>query len=155
MAGVPVPPRNIELMLIRLQVEQQQQLGAAVAAAVLLRRRHQRKERRKRRRRQCWMRPWMERRSFYGSYANLMRELKRESQGDFTTYMSMEPRMFHELLQRLAPRLTKMYTHYRRALEPGLKLAVTLRYMATRNSYRTIGRKVVRLIVRSVIGCHE
>ena len=36
MVGVTVPPRNVELMLVRLQVEQQQ-LGA-VAAAVLLRR---------------------------------------------------------------------------------------------------------------------
>ena len=66
-----------------------------------------------------------------GIYANLMRELGRESQGDFTNYMRMEPGMFHELLLRLTPRLTKMDTHYRRALEPGLKLAITLRYMAT------------------------
>ena len=117
MAGVPVPARNVELMLVRLQVEQQQQLGAAVAAAVLLRQRHQRIERS---RRQCWVLPWIERRSFYGSYANLMRELERESQGDFTNYMRMEPRMFHELLLRLTPRLTKMDAHYRRALQPGL-----------------------------------
>ena len=47
-----------------------------------------------------------------------MRELERETQGDFTNYMRMEPGMLHELLQRLAPRLTKMDTHYRRALKP-------------------------------------
>ena len=73
-----MPPRRLELMLVRLQMEQHQ-LGV-VAAALLLRRRNQRKERRRRR---YWVRPWIQRRSFYGNYANLMRELERESQGDF------------------------------------------------------------------------
>ena len=85
------------------------------------------------------MRPWIERRSLYGNYSNLMRELERESQGDFINYMRMEPRMFHELLLRLTPRLTKQDTNYRRALEPGLKLAITLiRYMATGDTYHSL-----------------
>ena len=116
MAGVPVPPRNVEMMLVRLQVEQQQQLGD-VAAAVLLRRRYQRKERSVR---QCWLRPWIERRSFYGSCTNLTQELVMESQGDFTNYMSVEPRMFHELLLRLTPRLTTMWDFSVRLYNHGL-----------------------------------
>uniref|UniRef100_UPI00358E636F putative nuclease HARBI1 n=1 Tax=Myxine glutinosa TaxID=7769 RepID=UPI00358E636F len=127
MAGVPLPLRRLEVMLARLQMEQQKQLGA-VAAAVL----------RRRNQRQYWVRPWIGRRSFYGNYANLMRELERESQGDFTNYMRMEPRMFHELLLRVTPRLTKLDTNYRRLLKPGLKLAITLRYMATGNSYHSL-----------------
>ena len=67
-----------------------------------------------------------------------MQELERESQGDFTNYMRMEPCMFHELLLRVTPRLTKRDTNYRRALELGLKLAITLRYMATGNSYHSM-----------------
>ena len=67
-----------------------------------------------------------------------MQELERESRGDFTNYMRMEPRMFHELLLRLTPRLTKQDTNLRRPLEPGLKLAITLRYMATGNSYHIL-----------------
>ena len=57
----------------------------------------------------------------YGNYANPMKELERESQGDFTNYMRME------VLQRLSPRLTKWDSNYRCAHEPGLKLAITLR----------------------------
>ena len=67
-----------------------------------------------------------------------MAELERESQGDFNSFMRMEPAMFHELLMRLTPRLTKAETNWRKALEPGLKLAVTLRYFATGSSYREL-----------------
>ena len=41
-----------------------------------------------------------------------MQELEREAQGDFTNFMLMEPRMFHELLLRVTPRLTKQNTNY-------------------------------------------
>ena len=47
----------------------------------------------------------------------------------------MQPEMFNELLHRIRPRLVKHDTTYRDDLEPGLKLAVTLRYLATGNSY--------------------
>ena len=58
-----------------------------------------------------------------------MAELKRECHGDFVAYLRMEPAMFHELIKRLTPRLTKKDTNLRRCLSPGLKLAVTLRYL--------------------------
>ena len=45
--------------------------------------------------------------------------------------------MFYELLQRITPRITKS-SSYRQPLEPGLKLALTLRYLATGNSYKSL-----------------
>ena len=39
---------------------------------------------------------------------------------------------------RLTLRLTKADTNFRRALEPGLKLAKTLRYLATGSSYHDL-----------------
>ena len=121
-----VPPRSLEL---HLHLQQQQRLGAVAAAALLRRRNHKRE----RRRRQYWRRPCIERLVIYGDYENLMRELERESQGDFTNFMRMEPRTFQELLLRVRPRLTKQDTNYRKALEPSLKLAITLRYMTSGN----------------------
>ncbi len=67
-----------------------------------------------------------------------MQELERESKGDFINYMRMEPCMFHEPLLRVTPRITKKDINFRRALEPGLKLAITIRYMATGNSYHSL-----------------
>nr|XP_054753725.1 uncharacterized protein LOC129259462 [Lytechinus pictus] len=56
-----------------------------------------------------------------------MTELQRECQGDFMNYMRMPPETFLELLQRITPRIEKSY-RYRQPLDPGLKLAITLRY---------------------------
>ena len=52
--------------------------------------------------------------------------------------MRMEPDLFHEVLARVGPRITKQDTFRRRALEPGLKLAITLRYLGTGNSYMSL-----------------
>ena len=46
-------------------------------------------------------------------------------------YTRMEPAMLRELLDRIEPRITKRTTYMRTPLEPGVKLAITLRYLAT------------------------
>ncbi|KAK7108048.1 hypothetical protein V1264_015850 [Littorina saxatilis] len=43
----------------------------------------------------------------------------------------MDPVAFHEHLTRIEGRITKQQTHWRKPLAPGLKLAITLRYLAT------------------------
>jgi len=49
----------------------------------------------------------------------------------------MLPQMFDELLKRIVPRCHKMDTHYRKALEPALKLAITIRHLASGDKYPT------------------
>ena len=49
--------------------------------------------------------------------------------------MRMPPDMFDELLARVGPRITKQTTRYREPLEPGLKLALTLRHLASGSTY--------------------
>ena len=46
--------------------------------------------------------------------------------------------MFDELLDRVGPRITKKMTNCRSPLEPGLKLAITLRHLATGESYMSM-----------------
>jgi len=55
-----------------------------------------------------------------------MAELRMEDQHSFFNFLMMPPQMFDELLKRVGPRCHKMDTHYRKALEPGLKLAITI-----------------------------
>ena len=50
----------------------------------------------------------------------------------------MTPEMFDELLQRLTPRLLKLITNWRKTLDPGLKLAVILRDLASGDSYPSL-----------------
>ena len=65
----------------------------------------------------------------------------------------MEPRMFDEILQRVGPRIKKVDTNFRRALEPGLKLAITIRHLASGDKYPTLQYdfRVSRLTITKII----
>jgi hypothetical protein len=84
-----------------------------------------------------WARAWLgpERRRQFGLYDQLMMELRREDTAAFTNFMRMQPEMFDEILARVGPRITKQHTFYRAPLEPGLKLAITLRHLASGSKY--------------------
>lgn len=56
---------------------------------------------------------------------------------DFKNFLGIEPAMFKELLlllDRVGPRIEKEDTYWRPALDPGLKLAVTVRFLAAGDS---------------------
>lgn len=73
----------------------------------------------------------------HGQYETLMQELMQECHGDFKSFLRMEVEMFMELLHRVAPVIAKNM-RYREPLDPGLKLAITLRYLATGNSFHSL-----------------
>ena len=87
-----------------------------------------------------WVRPWLSvpRRLMYEHYHCLMRELRMEDTASFCNFMRMEPQMFDELVDRLSPRITLHDTNWRKALEQGLKVAVTLRYLASGDRYQSL-----------------
>ena len=97
-----------------------------------------RRRRRPRRQKRWWVRQWLTRRVDYGIYTNLMRELELEDPAAFKNYLRMEPAMFQELLLRISPRITKQDTFWRKPLDPALKLAITLRFLATGDSYKSL-----------------
>ena len=92
----------------------------------------QRRSRRRRRRRiaprRFLVRQWILRRTDFGHYDNLTRELEAEGHGVFTNFLRVPPDMYRALEERLTPRLMKKDKWYREALKPGLKLAISLRY---------------------------
>ena len=66
-----------------------------------------------------------------------MAELGMEDQQSFFNFLKMPPQLFDELLNRVGPGCHKMDTHYRKALEPGLKLVITIRHLASGDKYPT------------------
>lgn len=127
---------RLQLLNWQLQLKQQQNVNNMLILQVV--QNHNRVQRRRRQRRTVWVRPWVQRRIELGQYARLMEELRLEDVRGFRNFLRVDPAMFQELLLRLTPRLTKMDTFYRKAMSPGLKLAVTLRYYASGDSYHSL-----------------
>ena len=109
-------------------------LQIAVLQQDLLERDVQKVRKRKRRRpRRYQIRPWLAegRRRLYGHYARLMEELRVEDPQSFST-ISGWSLMFDKLVQRVGPaKIEKHNTKMRKALLPGLKLAITVRFLAS------------------------
>ena len=97
---------------------------------------NRRRRRRRKRQRSVWARPWIGRRVEQGLYDRLMVELRNEDHRSFQNFMRMPPAMFDEIVERLTPRITKQTTNWRTPLEPVLKVALTLRHLASGAKYK-------------------
>ena len=71
-------------------------------------------------------------------YENLLQELNREDVREYQNFIRVPPELFMEILHRVGPRIQKAHTNFRLPLEPGIKIAITLRYLATGNKYKTL-----------------
>ena len=71
----------------------------------------------------------------FGFYGQLIRELEAENHSDFANVMRMPPQMFREVLGWVGPLRSKKDIRWHDALEPGLKLAITLWHIATGDIY--------------------
>ena len=128
---------RFNLIIPLLQLDENENNNAAARARVVA----AQARRRAPRPRRWWIRPWLDRRVLRGrgAYAGLMRELQRDDVAAFRNFLRVEPRMFQEILERLIPRLEQPRTcNYREAIEPGMKLAITLRYYASGDSYKSL-----------------
>ena len=125
--------QRVRLANLRLQLLQVQSRRDYLMAAFLL---EEQRQHQQQRRCTMWVKPWL-RRVTIGHYDTLMQELMRESRGDFKSYLRMEPEMFREMLDRVSPRIEKSQQG-RPPLSPGLKLAITLRFLSTGNSYHSL-----------------
>ena len=116
----------------------------------------ERSRRRNRKRRSVWTRQWLLRRPLYGQYETLLVELNREDGASYRNFLRMDNVLFEEIVEKVGPKITKKDTILRKALDPGLKIAITLRYLATGNSYLDlsyafrVAPNTISLIVKDV-----
>ena len=93
---------------------------------------------RPRRRYNMWVRPWLLQREERGAYHNIMAELYAPDIPGFTNFMRMTPEFFEMIKTRLEPCLARQATNYRAPISVGKKLALTIRYLATGESYTSL-----------------
>jgi hypothetical protein len=101
------------------------QLLAGAAWLLFLRKKSQQ------RRRTVWVRDWLLRRDDLGAYGTLLSELREEDKGSFLNFLRVSPGMFDDLVNRVSPLIERQDTYYRKSIAPGMRLAITLRYLAT------------------------
>ena len=93
---------------------------------------------RPRRRHNMWVRPWLLQREERGAYQNIMADLYATDIPRFTNYMRMTPEFVEMIKTRLEPHLARQATNYRAPISVGEKLALTIRYLATGESYTSL-----------------
>ena len=73
-----------------------------------------------------------------GTYHNIMADLYATDIPGFINYMRMTPEFFEMIKTRLEPHLARQATNYRAPISVGEKLALTIRYLATGESYTSL-----------------
>ena len=108
------------------------------AAAIKKAKAKTRKIRQGRKKKSVWVRDWLLKRKRYGMFEKVMKHLREGDVRSFKNIVWMDPGMFNQMVADLAPRLQKTTTNCREPLSVGFKLAITLRYLSTGDSYKSM-----------------
>ena len=165
-------PQRLLMMQTLFQLDEELAHYDLEIARLLCRRRNQVLPQRRRRnqvqpqrraiaRRSLWVREWYLDREADGQYRFLMEKLRLKDVQAFKNFTRMEPDFFCELLEKLRPRIEKQDTFYRKSVCAGTRLALTLRFFATGESYRSLRynwlvadntiSKIVREVAQAII----
>ncbi|KAJ8927089.1 hypothetical protein NQ314_020484 [Rhamnusium bicolor] len=77
-------------------------------------------------------------RNQYGVSETLLKELALEDKEGYKNHLRMSEEKFEQLLVKIGPKIQKQDTLMRKALPATLKLQITLRYLATGDSFATL-----------------
>ena len=90
------------------------------------------------RRRTIWTKQWLLRRDDLGAFDTLLAELRMEDQACFLNFLRVSPGIFDSLLDQVSPIIRKKDTTYRKSISPAMRLAITLRFLATGKYFRCL-----------------
>ena len=93
------------------------------------------KNKKKRKKRIVWVKPWLQRRSYLGCFDTLLKELRSKDEAEYKRFLRMTPQIFDELLELVEEDITKENTRFRDAIPTSIKLAITIKFLATGMSY--------------------
>ena len=82
--------------------------------------------------------PWILLDKDKGCSSNLLADLIRTDIPAYQNFVRIPPAFFYLVEERIHHRIKKSVTNSRKALEVGLKVAITLRYLATGETYTSL-----------------
>ncbi|KAI4472002.1 hypothetical protein MML48_1g12228 [Holotrichia oblita] len=93
-----------------------------------------------RKRRRWWVRPWIQEReaSSQGNSNLLHKELAVEDKENYRNFIRMDEETFNELLQLVEHDIENNNTMFRNSISARDRLSITLRYLATGESYKSL-----------------
>ncbi|KAG0722847.1 Protein ANTAGONIST OF LIKE HETEROCHROMATIN PROTEIN 1 [Chionoecetes opilio] len=95
-------------------------------------------EKKERSKRTVWVWPSLQRRLEHGHYENLMEELARECPQLYKNFTRVDKQLFDEIVERVTPIIQRKPTFWRKPIPPGLRVAITLRFLATGETYKSL-----------------
>lgn len=107
--------------------------AAAIVAAIIIKR-----NQRKRNKKRLWVRDWIRRREIENTSQNLIRDLRSEGNTVFRNFFRVSSEQFDLLLDLIRPLILTRDTQMRKAISIDTKLAITLRYLSSGDSYRSL-----------------
>lgn len=92
------------------------------------------------RNRSVWVREWLQKRSSDGCQQKIMEEFRTvaDQQFLFKNFLRMDDETFTELVRLVTPMIQKETTNMRDSIPPSERLAVTLRFLATGDSFKSL-----------------
>ena len=90
---------------------------------------------RQKRQRSVWVKPWLARRNELGVGNTLLEEFQLKNDEECKQFLRMPPRNFEELLSLVELEIQKQDTLLRDAIPAQMKLAATIQFLASGNSY--------------------
>ena len=85
-----------------------------------------------------WVMPWILQRQEKGCFSNLLADLIHTDIPGYQNFVRMPPAFFYLIQERIHHHIKKSVTNFRKPLEVGLKLAITLRHLATGQTYTSL-----------------
>lgn len=87
-------------------------------------------------RKRVWITPLLSQRSLLGASVLLCNEFKTDD--DFLLFFRIDRNQFEWLLNEISPIIEKQDSAFRKCLNPRIKLQITLRFLATGDSYKSL-----------------
>lgn len=95
-------------------------------------------ERRKKTTMRLWVKKWISNRDYLGASSTLLKELAVDDQLAYRNIMRLSTEDFENILCLTRSMIQKQDTNMRMALPAKLKLEITLRYLATGDSFKSL-----------------